>query len=185
MNLKITPLRIANVPPPMSLLQLALDQKAVDVAFSKSGTKLAVLSDTDITLYSTDFKKRPVSTPSLLWRRKLSDDHFPRHVAFGGNDRLCVLTDMWDEEESFVWTNDNDEMIERGPILEASKASSLASDLESDVVFVNFQNGSLTSLNLSEEAEGISPTCSPLAQIPSFAPEVKVATLEGQVCARF
>ncbi|KAJ4294593.1 putative elongator complex protein 1 [Kalmusia sp. IMI 367209] len=183
LNLKITPLRIAAVPPPMSLLQLVLDRKALDVAFSKSGMRLAVLSDTDVAVYSLDLNKRPIPTPKFLWRNKLSTEHSPQHVAFDGDDRVYVLSNMWDEEESFIWLNDGETMVEKGPILEVAKVSSIASDLESQHVFVNLQNGSLVSVEWLEDSINMSPTFLPLATIPSFTPELKVATLDGQSVA--
>ncbi|KAJ4357966.1 putative elongator complex protein 1 [Didymosphaeria variabile] len=180
-NLKITPLRIANIPPPMSMFQLALDRNAVDVAFSRSGTRLAVLSDTDIAIFAFDFQIRPVSRPTFLWRSHLADDHSPRHVALVGDNQICVLTDVWDEEETFVWTNEDKRMMNRGPILEPGIVSSMTSDIESSRFLVNLRNGEFTSM-VELRTNGPTQT-TPLTNMPSFTPDVKTVMLEGEIVA--
>ncbi|KAF2441894.1 elongator complex protein 1 [Karstenula rhodostoma CBS 690.94] len=180
LNLKITPLRIANVPPPMSMLQLPLDRNAVDVAFSRSGTRLAVLSNTDVALFAFDLQKRPVARPSFLWRSSFSEGHIPRHVTFVGDDQLCVLTDVWDEEETFVWANEDERLVNRGPILEPGRASSIASDVESSKLLVNLRNGELTSVVEMRTDETVRTT--PSTILPSFTPEVKTIML-GELVA--
>jgi elongator complex protein 1 len=124
-SLKITPLRLANVPPPMSLHTLKLEHKALDVALSGSGTRLAVLSDSDLAVYALDMKKRPIPKPSLLWRSDTIKSHCPRHVAFVGDDQVHVLTDDWDNNESCLWRSQDEELVLQGPLLEAGSASSL------------------------------------------------------------
>src|SRR5215471_14032295 len=42
--LKLTPLKLAAVPPPTALCEISLDSNAIDVAFSESGTRIAVLT---------------------------------------------------------------------------------------------------------------------------------------------
>lgn len=170
----------------MSLLQLALDHKPVDVAFSHSGTRIAVLSETDVAIYALDLQKRPITRPTLIWRGKLEGlaGHSPRHVAFRNNEQLYVMSDVWDEEESFIWTveeniNGGDGIItEPSPILEPGRISSIASDVEGEHVFVNFHNGNLNSVRQDDSTVDFPA----LATLPSFASEVKVAKLEEQVC---
>ncbi|KAL5382220.1 hypothetical protein DPSP01_006620 [Paraphaeosphaeria sporulosa] len=181
LSLKITPLRIANVPPPMSMLQLPLDRNVVDVAFSRSGTRLAVLSDKDVALFAFDLQKRPVTRPSFLWSGDFSEGHSPRQVTFVGEDQLCVLTDVWDEDETFVWTNEDEQLVNRGPILEPGRFSSIASDVESSKLLVSLRNGEYTSVVEMRTDETVKTT--PLTNLPSFAPEIKTATLEGEPVA--
>jgi elongator complex protein 1 len=102
----------------MSLHKLPLEHKAIDVAVSMSGTRLAVLSDTDLAVYALDMSKKPVPMPSLLWRSDAFKDHIPRHVAFVGDEQIFVLTDDWDEDESSVWISNDKELVSRGPILD-------------------------------------------------------------------
>lgn len=186
-KLKITPLRIANVPPPMALLQLDLDCIPVDVAFSHSGNRIAIISENDVAVYGFDLKKRPVVSPTLIWRGMIQEDlggHSPRHVVFSNNEKLYVLSDIWDEDESFMLMCEDYEDNKGGsvtqlcPILEPGNTSSLASDVEGKHIFLNFRNGSV---NLVRE-DGIQTNFPAIALLPSFASEVKVAILEEQVC---
>jgi elongator complex protein 1 len=161
------------------MLQIPLDCKTVDVAFSRSGARLAVVSDTDVAMFAFDLQKRPVVRPSLLWTSRFPEDHLPRHVTFVGDDRLCVLTDVWDEEEAFVWTNEDEQMVNRGPILEPGRVSSIASDVDFSRFLVNLRNGERTSV--IEMATGESVQTTPITILSSFAPEVKTVVLEGDV----
>ena len=173
----------------MALLQLALDRIPVDVAFSHSGTRMAVLSENDVAVYAFDLKKRPVMPPSLIWRATIPGDlagHSPRHVAFSSNEKLYVLSDVWDEEESFMLMAEEYEDGNGGgftrpcPILEPGKTSSIASDVEGKHVFLSFRDGSIH-LVREDDMQMNFPT---MAVLPSFALEVKVVTLEEEVRTR-
>lgn len=169
------------------MLQLPLDRNPVDVAFSHSGTRIAVLSEIDIAVYALDLQKRPITRPTLIWRGSMDSlpGHYPRHVAFSNDEKVYVMSDVWDEEESFIWVGEEDvnggggNVTELSPILEPGRISSMASDVNGEHVFVNFHTGNL---NLVSQ-NGLTVDFPTLATIPSFASEVKVATLEGQVGA--
>lgn len=173
------------------MFQLALERQAVDVAFSHSGKRLAVLSETGISVYALNLQKRPVPPPSLVWKNEIngsSPGHCPRHVAFASDEKLYFLTDVWDGEETSIWMGDEHgqgmggSATELSPYLEQGKISSLASDVEGKYAFISFQNGTLLSVK-KEEMPNITVDFPSLANLPSFAPEVKIATVEGQVSA--
>lgn len=165
----------------MSLHQLSLEHKAVDVAVSKSGNRLAVLSGTNLAVYATDVNKRPVPVPSLLWRSDALQGHVPRHVAFVGDDQIFVLTDSWDEEESYLWTAQGQELIFRGPILEPGRLSSLVSSVDYQKLYLQFQDGALYEV-APEDGDSQGPVPAMLAQkMPAFTPELKVHDVVGQV----
>lgn len=165
----------------MSLHQLALENKAVDVALSKSGTRLAVLSDTDLAVYSMDLTKRPVPSPQLLWRSDSIQGHVARHVTFLGDDQVLVLTDTWDEEESNLWTSQSEELVFRGPVLESGRVSSIVSSVDYEKIYMQFQDGALYEV-ANDDADAQSPLQTTLVQgFPSFAPETRVIVMDGQV----
>jgi elongator complex protein 1 len=68
-SLKLSALRVANIPPPMSLRQIDLAKNAIDVAISASNKRVAVLSENDVSIYAIDIHKKPIPTPSVLWHR--------------------------------------------------------------------------------------------------------------------
>ncbi|KAI3091561.1 hypothetical protein CBS147343_791 [Aspergillus niger] len=93
--LKLTPLRLAGVPPPMAHNELTLDSNIVDVAFSKSGTRMAVLMKDRFSIFLWSLKSRPVPSPILESSYPLSDapDSRPRQIAFVNEHEVYILKD--------------------------------------------------------------------------------------------
>ncbi|OQE91889.1 hypothetical protein PENNAL_c0008G02372 [Penicillium nalgiovense] len=94
-TLKLTPLRMAGVPPPMAHNELALESNAIDVAFSKSGSRIAVLTSNAFSVYLWSLKSRPVPVPILESSYPLSDAPAsrPRQIAFLNENEVYVLKD--------------------------------------------------------------------------------------------
>ncbi|KAF2710609.1 elongator complex protein 1 [Pleomassaria siparia CBS 279.74] len=180
LSLKLTPLRVANVPPPMSLHQLELEHKALDVALSMSGTRMAVLSDMGISIYSLDVRKRPIPLPTLLWSSEVPGGRCPRHLTFVGDEQVFVLTDDWDEEESCLWTNEGEKLIFYGRIEGPGQTSSIASGVDFEKLYVQFVDGALHAVT-TEQGGGDSALQSSLStKFPSFAPEARIVTINEQ-----
>jgi elongator complex protein 1 len=167
----------------MAFHTLALEHKAIDVAISESGTRLAILSNNDIALYALDLHKRPIPKPTLLWKSGAIANHCPRHVAFIGDEQLFCLTDAWDEDESSLWRTEGTELLPLGPIIESDGASSLLPDVEYKTLCIQFQDGALHRVDTGEASADLPPQTSLLHKFPSLAPEVKVVTIAEQVCA--
>jgi elongator complex protein 1 len=165
----------------MSLHTLALESKPIDVALSKSGNRLAVLSDRDLAVYALELHKRPIPKPSLLWRNDAVKDHSPRHVTFLGEDQMFVLTDSWDEEESCLWRSEGNTLLSQGPIMEGEGTSLLLSDVDQETLYTQFQNGSLHQVLIDDTTSDLPPQTSLVNKFPSFAPEIQVINIEGQV----
>ncbi len=92
-HLKLTPLRLANIPPPMALHELALDQNAIDVAFSQSNTRLAVLHETSISVFDWDIESKVPKPPSLQFTIKtvLTPGTYNRQICFYGESDVLTL----------------------------------------------------------------------------------------------
>ncbi|KAJ0420730.1 IKI3 family-domain-containing protein [Aspergillus carlsbadensis] len=92
-NLKLTPLRLSGVPPPMAHNELALDSNAIDVAFSKTGTRIAVLMNDHFSIFLWSLKSRPAPVPILESSYPLSDEKHcrPRQIAFINDNEVFVL----------------------------------------------------------------------------------------------
>ncbi|KAF2833535.1 elongator complex protein 1 [Ophiobolus disseminans] len=183
LSLKLTPLRIANVPPPMALHTLLLEHKAIDVAISESGSRLAVLSDSDLTVYSLDMRKRPLPTPTFCWRSDAIKDHSPRHVTFVGDEHLFVLTDNWTEDECCLWRSTGETLELRGPIIEAEGVSSLLTSVDYKGLYTQFQSGELHQVDVNETSTDLPPISSLIHKFPSLASEVKIVAVEDQPLA--
>ncbi|KAK1143080.1 putative elongator complex protein 1 [Aspergillus melleus] len=92
-TLKLTPLRLSGVPPPLAHNELALDSNVIDVAFSKSTTRIAVLTEDSFSIYMWSFKTRPVATPILESSYPLSNtpNSRPRQIAFVNETEVYIL----------------------------------------------------------------------------------------------
>ncbi|KAF2742448.1 elongator complex protein 1 [Sporormia fimetaria CBS 119925] len=173
--LKLTPLRIANVPPPMAFKQLTLESAPVDVAISEYGNKIAVLSDSGLYVYGTDLTKRPVPMPSLLWHNHEFRGHEPRHVAFRGHETVYVVTDSWDEDHSLLWKSSHESLTCVAPVGENSPVASLVTSVDYQDVYLQFRDGSLYAVD-SEESQQLTQLT---FKAPSFAPDVKIVRVDG------
>lgn len=94
-TLKVTPLRTANVPPPMAFDEVELPASAVDVAISQQGTKFAVLHEESVSLWECDYGSRPVKFAKASGQLDLPKDSsftIPRQVVFGETDEVVVAS---------------------------------------------------------------------------------------------
>ncbi|KAF1830666.1 IkappaB kinase complex, IKAP component [Decorospora gaudefroyi] len=182
-SLKLTPLRIANFPPPMSLHVLQLESKPIDIALSHSENCLAVLSDNDLAVYALDLNKRPIPKPAFRWRSDAVKHHSPRHVAFVGNDQIWVLTDSWDENESQLWRTEGELLLPQGPIVEAESSSLLFSGVNNQTLYVQSQDGTIHQIGTGGTETERPPQTSLVHKFPTYAPEVQVVNVEGQTLA--
>lgn len=93
--LKLTPLRSANVPPPMSHYELSVEESIIDVAFNHRCSSLAVLHQKGIAVYDWNTTAKSTDEPRLTGRATFSKDgNIPavyRQICFGEEDRLQVL----------------------------------------------------------------------------------------------
>lgn len=73
--------------------ELPLDSNIIDVAFSKSGTRIAVLTDKSFSVFLWSLKSRPVAMPILESSYPLSDSPAsrPRQIAFLDESEVYVL----------------------------------------------------------------------------------------------
>lgn len=91
-TLKLTPMRLANIPPPMALYELTLGSNAVDVAITtKDGiTMLGVLHQDEVSMYEFCLTKKPLKAPKrkLLAKIRLSQSRPPTSTSFELNQQI-------------------------------------------------------------------------------------------------
>lgn len=76
-NLKLTPLRLANIPPPMALHEIALKENALDVAVSRADSEepafiIRVLHHSSVSLYQWQLTSKLPKPPAMKWCKELS-----------------------------------------------------------------------------------------------------------------
>ncbi|KAL0263264.1 putative elongator complex protein 1 [Diplodia seriata] len=102
-TLRVTPLRLANVPPPMALHEVLLESNAIDVAINSSSTLVAVLHESEVCIYRYNISSKEAQDPVLETRFALEDPAAKaRQVAFRGDSDIFVLLDNEDIGESVV-----------------------------------------------------------------------------------
>ncbi|KLJ10002.1 elongator complex protein 1 [Blastomyces silverae] len=135
-SLKLTPLKLSNVPPPMAACDILLESNAIDVAFSKSSTQFAVLTMAGIYLYSWDIKVAPVADPELKATYPiLNSSSRPRRITFLEEKEIYVLSQHGNSQENVEKTDID---TKETTIVYQSNDSSILSS-----IFPNLQQNSL------------------------------------------
>ncbi|CUS09589.1 unnamed protein product [Tuber aestivum] len=95
-TLKLTPLRVANIPPPMALKEVELKSTPVDVAISPSGRLIAVLRDKALDLIRWDFARNKLVSGPILTSNIVEFDpgQYPRQISFADDETLGVVRDI-------------------------------------------------------------------------------------------
>ena len=179
-TLKISFLRIANIPPPMCLEQLEMDDTMVDIAFSSDGTRLAVLAENNASLYALE----PANVQpklELLWRSPLPRTQHARHVAIHGGGNVAILSDAQDENGCSLWSNDGRQLSHRGSLDHVGSAAILFTDIDGARVFVQARNGSIHDVTDMPRASGSQRGQMLMAKFPSLASEARAISLGGHV----
>lgn len=169
----------------MAFCTVPLQHKPTDVALSKSGTRIAVLSNCHLAVYALDVTKRPVSKPSLLWQSDALEGQSARHVTFLDDEQLYVLTDSWIDDESSLWRSEDQMLLPQGPLIETDSISSLASGVDYQSIYVQMQNGAIHQVDTNEAASDLPPQTTLTQKFLAFAPEFKTISIDGQVCRAF
>lgn len=165
-NLKITPLRIANVPPPMAFADVNLGVNAIDVAINQSATQFAILHQQGIMLYELNYSVKPAQHPKLLRETSLAEQ-IPRQLAFSGKDDILVLCSQSDTQaDSIVRLNASDETTFDSQEL-TSNAACLFSAMDFGSACFETVDGSVLETTDSS-------TFSPFAKLPVCCPSVEV-----------
>lgn len=102
LTLKITPLRLANVPPPMSFLDIALASPAIDVCASEDGSCVIALHQDSLVVYALDVSGPNPPAAILKYRIPLgsgSKSQNPRQLAVDKSNQAYVL--ICNENEAF------------------------------------------------------------------------------------
>ncbi|EEY19158.1 elongator complex protein [Verticillium alfalfae VaMs.102] len=101
-TVKVTPIRTANVPPPMSLFDLEVPSNIVEVVFNVDNSRMAVLHRQGLELFQWETKGERALRPKLLgsatFESLLGDPRarVPLQTCFSASDELCVL--VFDQE---------------------------------------------------------------------------------------
>ena len=118
-TLKVTPFRIANVPPPMAFDEIELQASAIDVAVSKDGSRIAILHNDSVSTWSCDYTAHPHKVAQAEGNFPISHKSsearmIPRRIVFDELNRPVVLTSLENEAGSIVeWATGPERCLNR------------------------------------------------------------------------
>jgi hypothetical protein len=91
--LKLTPLRNANVPPPMALHELQIAGNAIDVAHGDFSTRMIVLDRNGVTAYEYSITSKSAKEPTLIERFQLPEEcGIPIQIAMKADEEVYLLS---------------------------------------------------------------------------------------------
>ena len=186
-SLKLSALRVANIPPPMSLHQIDLAKNAIDVAISASNKRMAVLSENDVSIYAFDIHKKPIPAPSVLWRSAIPRHHCSRQVAFKGDTDVLVLTNKWEGGESALWRC-REEKVELQERIEGFGCiSNLFPGIKGSKLYLQSVQGSVLEVVTKDDFSNTAKELQfrLIAKFPSPTPWVQVACYANNVLPIF
>lgn len=91
-EIKITPLAVANVPPPVSFREVYVPEPIIDVCTNRSGTRFAAVGTTQ--LHITAAMELPLLPAPKVETSAAMDPGFAKQVAFIGDDTVVVAIDQ-------------------------------------------------------------------------------------------
>ncbi len=107
--LKLTPLRLANIPPPMAFHEISLNENALDVSVTVASPKdpvasVAVLHHDRVSFYEWPLAAKPSTLPFLKWSTKITSGEESRtfmlqQVVFDAEKSLTILASTADRSE--------------------------------------------------------------------------------------
>jgi elongator complex protein 1 len=92
--IKLTAFRTANIPPPMSMFELELDQSVIDIAFSQNNSTIAALHQSGVDLFQWNVKGDRSVMPTLVGRTSFDKSTvagYPLQICFSGEDQFVIL----------------------------------------------------------------------------------------------
>ena len=184
--LKITPLRSANVPPPMALHEIQIDCNIIDVACSGTGRYIALLTRSFVAVYDTKHLADRIATRSYSFKFNFDHSHGQAlQVSFGNDTELFTL--LYDEDEScervyhISFEDENGgKHYEHEEIFadSESRASLLIPGQGTSTVLLEDSQGAI-----SELEEASIQTHTQVAKLPMLCPIAEIVQLNGSFIA--
>lgn len=135
--LKLTPLRLVNVAPPMCQSEVVVDEAIVDVAFNSTGSQFAVLTQSAVHVFDWDLSTKPVSTPTPSYTAELSprEEARARQIVFCG-EKILALRQILDQGSLIEQYIASDQVFSPAHrTIEPAYIATLATDVTSETVW--------------------------------------------------
>ncbi|ODA83783.1 hypothetical protein RJ55_02299 [Drechmeria coniospora] len=177
-TVKVTPFRTANIPPPMSLFDMtAADTAAVDVAFGRQNTSVAVLHQRGVDMYDMPLKNGRSIKPQLRCTipfpsSAASEKLVPLRICCPCDGHFRIITHQ-DAVGDVHW--DVDERASRMSIVEAAPPLAVMSTYEDEQIIEGYGQ------DLSGNIHVLSSSATELASVrfPTHLPWFEISKPEG------
>ncbi|CZS90540.1 related to killer toxin insensitive protein 3 [Rhynchosporium agropyri] len=183
LSVKITPLRAANVPPPMALHEIEVSSIAIDVAFNADASLIAVLHQEGVSMFEWKSVAASSSPPGLTGRVTFPEAEFSKsayqQITFGGTNEVLVLQkdDMGTNINRYGFDDDTARMeILKASINPASAIFTLSCFFKDGVAHPFYQGRRGDILSLATEAHNLAH-CS----FPMYLPWVEISSDEDEI----
>ncbi|KAL2073136.1 hypothetical protein VTL71DRAFT_10460 [Oculimacula yallundae] len=183
LSVNITPLRTANVPPPMALHEIEVSSNAIDVAFNADASFIAVLHRKGISVFEWKSVAASSPAPTLTGRVTFQEaEFFPvvyQQITFAGTNEVLVLQkdDTGSSINQYGFDDDTGRMELLRPVTSPiSTITTLSSFFKNDVArpFVQGKKGNIHSLATEEHSLA---HCS----FPMYLPWVEISSGEDEI----
>ncbi|KZF25746.1 IkappaB kinase complex, IKAP component [Xylona heveae TC161] len=185
-TLKLTPLRLANTPPPMALHEAPLSNVAVDAAISCSGSRIAVLHRNQISLFEWKLDVKPIPAPTEQKRLELpvAENAQARQIAFLGDRTVIVLVSEEGSSTIFSFNFDSGELLGCDEISGPGISRLFPREDHSTICYESYDNSVSESVSLSEDnLDLITLQFQEFAVFPVHCPWVEVVNYNGESIA--
>jgi len=171
--LKLTPLRLANVPPPMALIDLQVGKNVVDVAINKSATRIAVLYSDAIAVYSASFDSAAANPPQLVDMVNIpcvseSALTVATQIAYEGDNHLALLTSVSNSSNDRITIFSQDLADTLHDIDLAASCSALFPSFDYGSLSCQLPQGKIMKISSN------SGSCSSILDLPAACPWIDV-----------
>ncbi|WPK25209.1 hypothetical protein PUMCH_002513 [Australozyma saopauloensis] len=176
-DLKITPLAVANVPPPMAYAEYTLESPMLDVSVSQSNTSfVGLLSNYNVQILTTSLENLQENlepkTSTIEKFQFASDSDLVKQVCFIGNNCVAILIDT--TQASTVVLFDITDLSMPSAICELERRAVLLksrSDFESAIV--QYIDGSVVEISSSGSTTLVS-------KLPTLCVDIEVSSLQSE-----
>jgi elongator complex protein 1 len=171
-------MRTANVPPPMALHELKLENNIVDVAVNSAISQVIVLDRTSICVYNYGAFSKQFSPPELISMHPLpADCGTPSQISLFGNDCVAVLTHQGEvnEHQLYVWSKERSKWVSFDTGM--GHLSTISTSLDFKTLCIQIETG----LVLQASSEFDSLQLRGEVKLPVFCPWIEMVTVGDEV----
>ncbi|KAF1991047.1 putative killer toxin sensitivity protein [Aulographum hederae CBS 113979] len=174
---KLTPLRFANIPPPMSLHEAVAELPIIDAAINSSARTLVLLHRDGLGVYDYDPEAKPILPPrlSMIFKPWSDPVAVPLQVVVGPDDSIFILFYDPNERSNSLYRIEGDERQKFALPPEYGSIMQITVDVTHQLTFVQSGAG-----HVLRVAAGGPEEYSTLTRLPRLCPWIEIVLSDEQ-----